>query len=377
MDDYFDCFNTHGGDKELEPACQVALRDSLKVNPGERILIITNPYEDVALISMGLFNAALTVGAEPALLFQPEKSQLEFAHESVFSAIAAEPEIVISISRLKLGKDRRGLKKPYSSGDTKYDSIFHYLLYGKKTVRGFWSPGVTRDIFISTLPIDYEQLKKTCSRLKKKLEGSLSLQITSRAGTDLTIGTRDRQIFVDDGDFSRPGSGGNLPAGEIFISPELGVSEGVIVIDGSISCHRGVIITRTPIILEVEGGRVTAIKGKEEAEELLETVTMAEKKALTMEREGKLSAGMGEIYARNARSLGELGIGLNPEASILGNMLVDEKVYGTCHVAIGSNYDEETPALIHLDGLIKKPTIEVISAHGRRKKIMAEGTLTG
>lgn len=372
----YNYFNNSRGDKELEPACQVALRNSLKVNPGERVLIITNPYEEVALISMGLFDAALTIGAEPTLVFQPKKSQLEFAHESVIAAIADEPEIVISISRLKLGKDRRGLQKPYSNGDINYDSILHYLLYGKKTVRGFWSPGVTRDIFVSTLPIDYEQLKKTCSRLKKKLEGSLALQITSRAGTDLTIGTRGRQVFVDDGDFSRPGSGGNLPAGEIFISPELGVSEGVIVIDGSIACRRGVIITRTPITLEVEGGRVTAIKGKAEAEELLETVTMAEKKALTMEKEGKLPAGMGETYACNARSLGELGIGLNPEASILGNMLVDEKVYGTCHIAIGSNYDGETPALIHLDGLIKKPTIEVISAHGRREKIMAEGKLT-
>nr|MQY76573.1 peptidase M17 [Spirochaeta sp.] len=203
-------FHNSGGDQKLELACQIAMRDSLKAGPGERVLIITNPYEDVALISMGLFDAALALGAEPALLFQPEKSQLEFAHESVFSAIAAEPEIVISISRLKLGKDRRGLQKPYSSGGTKYDSIFHYLLYGKKRVRGFWSPGVTRDIFVSTLPIDYEQLKKACISLKKKLEGSLALRITSRAGTACTIGTKGRQVFVDDGDFSRPGSGGNL-----------------------------------------------------------------------------------------------------------------------------------------------------------------------
>ncbi|MBA7570620.1 hypothetical protein ES708_12373 [subsurface metagenome] len=65
MNDYF---NSSGSDKELEIACQVALRDSLKVNPGERVLIITNPHEDIALISMGLFDAALALGAEPALI---------------------------------------------------------------------------------------------------------------------------------------------------------------------------------------------------------------------------------------------------------------------------------------------------------------------
>ena len=53
MNDYF---NSSGSDKELEIACQVALRDSLKVNPGERVLIITNPHEDIALISMGRFD---------------------------------------------------------------------------------------------------------------------------------------------------------------------------------------------------------------------------------------------------------------------------------------------------------------------------------
>ncbi|MFA6366017.1 MAG: hypothetical protein WCX13_02370, partial [Candidatus Hydrogenedentales bacterium] len=80
-------------------------------------------------------------------------------------------------------------------------------------------------------------------------------------------------------------------------------------------------------------------------------------------------------YATNARHIGELGIGLNVEASITGNMLEDEKVYGTCHFAIGSNYDEDAPAMIHLDGLVKRPTITALMPGGREIIVMRNGDL--
>jgi len=79
-----------------------------------------------------------------------------------------------------------------------------------------------------------------------------------------------------------------------------------------------------------------------------------------MSRTGKLPRGSGEIYAKNARNIGELGIGLNPRATISGNMLEDEKAFSTCHFAVGHNYDEDAPALIHLDGLVKNPTITAL-----------------
>jgi leucyl aminopeptidase (aminopeptidase T) len=80
-------------------------------------------------------------------------------------------------------------------------------------------------------------------------------------------------------------------------------------------------------------------------------------------------------YATNARNLGELGIGLNTEARITGNMLEDEKVYGTCHFAIGSNYDEDAPAMIHLDGLVKNPTIAAVMADASVRTLMKDGAI--
>jgi len=74
---------------------------------------------------------------------------------------------------------------------------------------------------------------------------------------------------------------------------------------------------------------------------------------------GEMEKIKAEEYSRNARALGEFGIGLNPKAKIVGNVLEDEKVLGTVHFAIGSNYDQDVLALIHSDGIVKNPTITV------------------
>lgn len=97
--------------------------------------------------------------------------------------------------------------------------------------------------------------------------------------------------------------------------------------------------------------------------------------ARRMAADGLLSPAKAEAYARNARSVGELGIGLNPLASVAGNMLEDEKAFRTCHFAIGSNYDEDAPALIHLDGLVSRPTIVAVDAKGRETLIERDGEL--
>ena len=55
-------------------------------------------------------------------------------------------------------------------------------------------------------------------------------------------------------------------------------------------------------------------------------------------------------------------------------MLEDESVK-TCHFAIGSNYDGDAQSLIHLDGLVKNPTITVIYTDGSECVIERDGEL--
>jgi len=358
----------------LKKAAKAAAADVLALKKGEKVLIVTNPEPDVHTISLAVYQAAVERGAVPTLAVQPVKSQLDFAEPSVMGALREEPDVTISISHNKLGKDAQALKTPYKDGDKKFDHVFNYLLRMKRT-RSFWSPSVTLDMFERTVPIDYQWLRKTAKGLKRVLDQADSVRVEAPGGTNLTIGVKGRTALSDDGDFRKGGTGGNLPSGEVFISPELGKSTGTIAFDGSIATVGDALVIEKPIICKVERGFVTDVVGDAGARTLLKSLDAGGRMARDFVKEKKITAAQGKVYERNARNLGELGIGLNKKARVVGNILEDEKVFGTCHIAIGSNYDDDAPALIHLDGIINKPTITAIYPSDRERVIMERGKL--
>lgn len=371
--------------KGLSPA-QTMMQNVLKIKKGEKVLIVANP--ELNPIAQEVYQAALETGSNVSLIFQQKKTAMDYAEKTVTGAILTEPDVVISISAVKLGKDENAVKNIYVDENGKsYDSAFDYLLFGKKSIRAIWMPGLTQDMFSRTVNIDYEQLKKRCESLCKKFENAVSIHVTAPAGTDVLVPVKGRTPLVDDGDFSRPGTGGNIPTGEVFISPvmpdenaehsdgELNGTEGTIVFDGSMSFNDGDDILKTPIKVEVHNGFVKEITGGPEAKRLLKDIQNAEKESLVMGTTGKLSREDAAIHKRNSRNIGELGIGLNPAATITGNMLEDEKAFRTCHFAIGENYDGDAPALIHFDGLVKNPTLTIKYADGSEFSVLENGDL--
>jgi len=360
----------------LPEAARVVTREVLALRPGEQFLIVTNPGGDAFEISRALYDAATEAGAEATLVVQPTKTQLDFANLATVAALGAEPQAFASVSENKLGKDRLAAANPYvGEGDKRFDHAFDWQLYGKKTMRAVWTPGITVDMFRRTAGIDYGLLQRRCEAISNALEGAESVRVTSPGGTNILVPVTGRKPFRDDGDFTAGGSGGNVPAGEVFISPLPGRAEGLIVFDGSISLNEGDMIVREPVTVAYKGGFITEISGGKEADLLRASVEAGRQKALEFEAEGKIPAGSGAEYAKNAGSLGELGIGLNPAAEIRGNMLEDEKAFHTCHFAIGSNYDNDAEAMIHLDCLVRNPTITVNYPDGTNAVIEQDGIL--
>ena len=359
--------------KDRTPA-QVVVQDVVVVKKGERVLIIANPQ--TAEIAQELFTASSEAGGLPTLMFQPDKTSFDNANPEVLAAIATEPEVCFSISNIKLGKDPGATANPYKTEyGQEFTHIFDYLLDGKKTMRGAWTPGITVDMMNRTAAIDYKELNVRCKKLGELFEGAVNVFVAAPGGTDIKIPVKGRKLMADDGDFTKPGTGGNIPAGEVFISPIVGESEGVIVFDGSMTFADGDSILETPITCVVENGFVKSVEGGAEAKRLLKTITEAEQRAVAYEKEKKLPEGQGTVYKKNARNIGELGIGLNPAAQITGNMLEDEKAFHTCHFAIGENYDNDAPSLIHLDGVVRDPTITLEYADGSKKQILIRGEL--
>ncbi len=360
--------------RSLDRGARAAIEEILAVRKGERVIIITNPERERREISMALYGAAIARGAETTLMFQREKGQFDFADEAVIKAFGSAPDVVISISSDRLGKDKFGLQHGYKGTKRRYDHVFD-TLYEEGKMRAFWSPGITLDMFSRTVAIDYRVLRSDAARICRIMSSSEKVRVTAPGGTDVVIGTKGRRCRADDGNFTKPGLAGNVPSGEVFVSPVVGTMNGTIAFDGSIVLNVGEIVIKRPILARVKDGLVTDIAGGAEADKLRESVLEGEAKARKMGRSGQIKAALAEKYAKNAWSIGELGIGLNRKAKIVANMLEDEKVYGTCHFAVGSNYDGDAEAMIHLDGLVRFPTITAIGKDGRETQFMTRGRL--
>jgi leucyl aminopeptidase (aminopeptidase T) len=204
-------------------------------------------------------------------------------------------------------------------------------------------PGITERIINRCLDIDYGELKNISLRLHGIVSGSKKIRITTELGTDISIITGKRVVYNDYGIIDREGDFGNLPAGEVDFSPAS--ADGVYVVDASFPEFGKL---SSPLTFHVSNGIVTNIIGKN-ADELKSRLDKIGPKAYIV---------------------AELGIGTNASAKVTGEVLEDEKVLGTCHIAIGNNlsYGGSNDVPVHLDGVITRPTIHVDS-----KKIMNKG----
>jgi leucyl aminopeptidase (aminopeptidase T) len=68
-----------------------------------------------------------------------------------------------------------------------------------------------------------------------------------------------------------------------------------------------------------------------------------------------------EKHGREAFAVAELGIGTNEAAQLTGNVLEDEKILGTIHVAIGDNHTFGGTIRVssHQDGIVLAPTLSI------------------
>jgi leucyl aminopeptidase (aminopeptidase T) len=177
-------------------------------------------------------------------------------------------------------------------------------------------------------------LERSSTVIAAALTAARTCRITSSAGTDIALSVEGRTGIVDSGRLKDPGAFGNLPAGEAYIAPIEGIGEGSIVIDGALA---GYGLLRSPLRIHVAAGRVVAADG-EAANWLLTT----------------LDAG-----GDSGRLIAEIGIGVNPGASLTGISIVDEKARGTAHLAFGMNtsFGGANAAGVHIDGILLSPTV--------------------
>ena len=311
----------------------------------EKVLIIGDKglksRRVAAVLSAGYYLAAESLRLNTKVVLQNIKNRGQQADDDVIQALEnlEEGSVVIINGSDKLGsleylgKSFRKLciKKKY-----RFVSAMSLGCLSTKEV----------DAIISAINVNYKPLQTQQEKIKQILDEGAEIHIKTKAGTDLHCNVRGMKAVSADGAYLSPGSGGNLPAGEVYIPINGKRVEGKVVIDGSSRTQKYTTLIKKPITLKVEDGSITKVEGGEEAKKLERTLSWAASKSK---------------HPNVVRRIGEFGVGVNPKARIIGSTVIDEKTLGTAHVGIGSNYCfcGSIYSIIHLDQVFKDPVIKV------------------
>lgn len=209
-------------------------------------------------------------------------------------------------------------------------------------VRVLSMPGVRTEMLgRGALTADYDAVRRLTERWGEYFARGSQVRLTTAAGTDLSsdLGGWARRPFLDDGTLPRGVGGvGNMPAGEVAVAPLEGTTRGVVVADLTISTTPHPL--REPVRIEVEAGRVVAVRGGEEARVFEEALA---------------------AHGESSRVVAEIALGTNPAALHIGVVIEDEKGLGTAHVGFGHavGLGGLNSSTIHADAIFSEVTMSV------------------
>ena len=304
-------------DNELYESAVIAVKDCLKVQKDESFLVVTDT--ELKTIGQALFEAGRSIGAESVFMeIMPLSRNGEEPPKMVSQAMAASEAVIIPTSKSLTHTTAR--REACSAG-----------------ARVATMPGITKDTMVRCLNADYYAIAERTKRITKLLTEAKSAHITTESGTDIIIPIEGINGIASTGLIHDRGGFGNLPSGEAYLMPVENSSNGVFIVDGSMA-GIGDLTGKTPITITVKDGLAVEITGGPEADLLKEKL---------------------EAVGPKAFNTAELGIGTNDTAIITGNILEDEKVMGTIHIALGNNMSMggTVNVPIHLDGIVKDPTV--------------------
>lgn len=304
----------------VKRSAMIAVRDCMGAKAGERVLIVTDMLRKD--LGLPLYDAALLLGCKASYIEMELRSRSgEEPPEDVARAMSGA-DIVIMATKFSM-----------SHTEARRNACASGVRVGSMPIQSEDDELVRKIFTTGGMTADFSRMNKMMNKLTARLKTISKIRITTGQGTDITFELNRGFWLCDPGIANARGEFTNLPGGEVLTVPAN--SNGVIVIDGSFGDYG---LLKSPLELTIENGYCTSAKG-DHADDL--EVLFAK-------------IGMG------ARNVGELGIGMNPEAQLCGIILEDEKAMGTIHIALGDNatFGGNVRVPIHFDGIVTNPCIE-------------------
>lgn len=291
---------------------RIVVEDCMAVKKDESVLILTDDKK--IEIGNALYEEAKDLAKEAVLMvMKPRKVSGEEPPEAVAKTMKNFDVIIC----------------PTSTSITHTNAKINAVKNGARLGS---MPGITEEMFNKgAITADYKLVENLTLKITDMLNKAKSARIEKEEYI-LEMSLEGRNGIPSTGVYREPGQSGNLPSGEAYIAPLEGTASGTMKIDGSMV---GIGKLNNPLYVKISEGKLTEITGDEK-----------DKVSILLEND------------RNA-TLGELGIGTNHAARLTGVILEDEKIFGTVHIAFGTNisFGGVNKADCHIDGVILEPTL--------------------
>ncbi|MBN1838342.1 MAG: aminopeptidase [Spirochaetales bacterium] len=305
------------------------MHHSTGVRKGDRVVVIMRETDTLPLVRC-VYREAIRAGACPQVLFNSSGLERDLMLQGTREQLDWVPEVWRqALEWADVCVDLRGATNPFE-----FEGISPEVLSAHKKSDGIISALRTRgtrwvlvrvpnesfaqqaqrsletimDMFFGAALLDWEEESRRYRRIQEALQGSARIRIVGQ-GTELHLDTQGRGFVVEDGHI-------NIPGGEVYTAPVEDGTEGVISFEHP-GVYAGFLIP--DIRLEFRKGEVVSATASRHQDLLSSLIAMDE----------------------GAKRLGELGFGTNPRIDAFCNdILYDEKISGTVHIALGRSYME-------------------------------------
>ncbi len=297
-------------DPELTPGARNAVQVCLRIQPSEKVTVITD--EASKEIAASIVHELNTVGspyhawileevAQRPLtgLPQPIADDLETSQVSIFAVQAQANELR---SRMEMTD-----------------------IVNRRKIRHAHMVNINRQIMLEGMRADFLKVDRISTKVVEMARRASQIRAKTAAGTDLVADLNPNYRWLKTSGIISQDKWGNLPGGEVFTTP--GEVNGTFVIDGVVGdwlCAKFGDLKENPLTIRVKGNRLTEAHSENRAlEQDFWNYTHTDE---------------------NSDRVGEFAIGTNIELKdVIGQILQDEK-YPGIHIAFGNPYGVHTGA---------------------------------
>ena len=297
-------------DPELTPGARNAVRVCLRVQPSEKVTVIT---DEVSLeIAAALVRELEEVGCRYQTWVLEDVATRPLTDLPL--AIAEDLD-TSQVSIFAVQAQTNELKSRMQMTD----------VVNRRKIRHAHMVNIDKRIMLEGMRADFLKVDRLSVKVLETVRKAKQIRAKTAAGTDLVADLNPNYRWVKTSGIISPEKWGNLPGGEVFTTP--GEVNGTFVIDGVVGdylCAKFGDLKANPLTIQVKANRVIA--------------------AHSANKELKDDFWAYTHTDENSNRVGEFAIGTNIELKdVIGEILQDEKYPGV-HIAFGNPYGAHTGA---------------------------------